>query len=264
MQKVLFVGLEEEEFRAITARTNIRTVFHSSLPGVRVYDGTLWAEREHLAAMTQVSHVIFHGIFADDLDLMAALALWGGPCLPNPRGMMDCRLKLPCLVRALEVSRFDGLPRGYVSTNAFFPTDEVRVAKWGNWHCGENKARFDSLWSAQEPTLIEDFIPGQSVRVMMVGEQVWQMHLEGDDWRKSIHHGESRFMEPDSALVEDTKAIKAHFGLELIANDYIIGKDGTPYLLEVNHIPSITCFPQVRQAYIDMVVEWIKVRVEGA
>jgi hypothetical protein len=31
---------------------------------------------------------------------------------------------------------------------------------------------------------------------------------------------------------------------------------GTRYLLEVNHIPSVTAFAEVRRAYIDEVASW--------
>ena len=65
------------------------------------------------ASASPVSHVLFHGIFEDDFPFLTALALWGGPCLPKARGMMDCRLRIPCLVRALEVTRFGGMLRGY-------------------------------------------------------------------------------------------------------------------------------------------------------
>jgi hypothetical protein len=28
------------------------------------------------------------------------------------------------------------------------------------------------------------------------------------------------------------------------------------YLLEVNHVPNVTVFPEVREAYLDLVVRW--------
>jgi glutathione synthase/RimK-type ligase-like ATP-grasp enzyme len=96
------------------------------------------------------------------------------------------------------------------------------------------------------------------VRVVIIGDQVWQIKLEGDDWLKSIHHDTADFMPPDPELVADTKQVKAAFGLEVIANDYMVGDDGTRYLLEVNHIPNVSRFPEIWQAYRDYVIEWIR------
>jgi hypothetical protein len=37
----------------------------------------------------------------------------------------------------------------------------------------------------------------------------------------------------------------------------MIGDDGTRHLLEVNHIPNVTRFPEIRRAFLDLVVEWV-------
>ena len=52
-----------------------------------------------------------------------------------------------------------------------FYTERERVAKWGNWHCGENKARFDERWESEQACIIEDFLPGQAVRVVFIGDR---------------------------------------------------------------------------------------------
>ena len=36
----------------------------------------------------------------------------------------------------------------------------------------------------------------------------------------------------------------------MLAVDYMVGTDGTKHLLEVNHIPNVTVFPEIRQAYL--------------
>jgi hypothetical protein len=226
---VCIVGLDEPEATAIQERLDAPVIAHVVLPKILLKDGLLWAESDHGPRMLPVSKVIYHGIFEDDLDFIAALALWGGACLPNPRAMMDCRLKLPCLVRALQYTRF-GDPRGYAAPYARFDTEIERVAKWGNWHCGENKERFTGVWTAQEPSIIETYFTGQAVRVVMIGDQHWQIRLEGDDWLKSIHHAGPTFMDVDPQLLDDTRNIKAGFGLEIIANDYIVGEDGSKHL----------------------------------
>ncbi len=80
-----------------------------------VRDGLLFIEAPTGFGLQPISHVVFHGIFEDDHDFIAGLGTLGCPCLPNARAMMDCRLKLPCLVRALQFTDFGEPLRGYVS-----------------------------------------------------------------------------------------------------------------------------------------------------
>ncbi len=227
---ILIVGLDKPEYTQIRERIDAPVLAHETLPGIVLRDGTLYAENHTRPKLLPVRKVVYHGIFEHDLDFITGLALWGGPSLPTARAMMDCRLKFPCLVRALEVTRF-GAPRGYASPHMRYDTEIERVAKWGNWHCGENKERFSSAWSGAEPSIVEPYFRGQAVRVLSIGEHSWQVSLAGDDWLKSIHHDDADFMEPDADLLVDTLALKDAFGLEIIANDYIVGDDGQKYLL---------------------------------
>jgi hypothetical protein len=257
-ERVLIVGLDEPEFTQIQERIDLRVTAHEALPLIMVRDGELLVEPRGRAGWLPVSKVVYHSIYGDDLDFIAALALWGGPCFPNPRAMMDCRLKLPCLVRALQYTRFGGPPRGYAAPGATYRTDRERVAKWGNWHCGENKARFNDAWTGDEPAIIEEFLPGQAVRVAIIGDHYWQIRLEGEGWLKSIHPENAAFMEVDPELLEDTRHVQAAFGLDLIANDYIVTEQGTKHLLEVNHIPNVTRFPEMWEAYREHTIAWIQ------
>ena len=254
---VCIVGLDEAETNAIRELIDQPVIAHITLPKILIQDGTLFVESDHGPRMLAVSKVIYHGIYEDDLDFISALALWGGACLPNPRAMMDCRLKLPCLVRALQYTRF-GDPRGYASPYARYDSETERVAKWGNWHCGENKERFTGSWTAKQPSIVEPFLKGQAVRGVIIGERYWQIRLDGDDWLKSIHHPKAAFMDADEELMADTWQVKDGFGLEIIANDYIVADDGSKHLLEVNHIPNVTRFSEIWDAYCDFAVNWLQ------
>ncbi|MEL7433045.1 MAG: hypothetical protein AAFN11_03785, partial [Chloroflexota bacterium] len=110
--------------------------------------------------------------------------------------MLDARLKLPCLVRALDVTQFP-MQRDYASAHVRYSTSGERVAKWGNWHCGENKIRFDARWTGDQASYIEPFISGDAVRIVLIGDQYWQIKLEGEDWLKSIHADDAHFMPVD-------------------------------------------------------------------
>lgn len=229
------------------------------MPRFKLEDGHFFVERpEMYDAYTAVSAVVYHAIFEDDLPLFCALALWNGPCLPCARGMMDCRQKMPCLVRAAAVSRFAGMARGFCASKTPTGGERALVAKWGDWHCGENKEKFSDRRRWDFPVLIEPFIDGEAVRVVAIGDLHWQIRMTGDNWLKSIHHQAAAFMPVDAQLLADTLALRRHFGLELVAVDYMVGTDGQRHLLEVNHIPNVTRFPEIREAYLAFACQWVK------
>lgn len=45
--------------------------------------------------------------------------------------------------------------------------------------------------------------------------------------------------------------------MDMIGNDYMVAKDGSKYLLEVDHIPNITRFEAVREVYLATVIGWL-------
>jgi hypothetical protein len=170
--------------------------------------------------------------------------------------MMDLRLRLPGLVKALRISRFGTIKRSFAPAGVPFDSDVETVAKWGNWHCGENKEKFRGRWQTQESTLFEDFVEGEAVRVVLVGDRPWQIRLAGTDWKKSIHADDAAYMPLDPELLEDARRLQAHFKLDVVAIDYMVGTDGTRHLLEVNHIPNVTRFREIRAAYLDLLAGW--------
>ncbi len=255
--RICIIGLDPSEYREIQERVNVPILAHEMLPRIVVRDGQLFVESTNSIAMRPVSQVVYHGIFEDDFEFITGLALWGGPCLPNPQAMMDCRHKFACLVRALKFTRYGDPLRGYVSAQATYQAEDDRVAKWGNWHCGENKQRFTGEWTADQPSIVEPFIDGEAVRIAVVGDHYWQIRLAGEGWLKSLHSEDAELMPVEADLLEDALAIGAGFGLELFGIDYMVTADGGKHLLEVNHIPNVTRFPAIWEAYRDFVVEWI-------
>ncbi len=256
MTRLLTVGLDEPEIVDLRGRLEGPAICHSLLPAIRVEDGELLVERASGPGVLAVDRVVFHGIFADDLDFITTLALWGGPCLPSARGLLDCRLRLPCLARALGISRFGRLSRSYLAARQTIHRAHDSVAKWGNWHCGENKARFTGDFTAGEPTIVEPFIVGEAVRIAVVGAHAWQIRLTGDDWLKSIHHRDAAFMAIDDELLADARALADGLGLAVTGIDYMLGADGEKHLLEVNHAANVTVFPEIREAFLELAAAW--------
>lgn len=256
MGRLLVVGLDEPEIVDLRRRLGGPAVCHALLPEIRIEDGRLLAERASGPGLLEIDRVVFHGIFADDYEFLTALALWGGPCLPSARGLLDCRERLPCLARALRITRFGEMARGWATRGQTVARAHTSVAKWGNWHCGENKARFTGEFTAQEPTILEPFIEGEAVRIALVGAQAWQIRLAGDSWLKSIHHPAAAFMPIDEELLADARALSAGLGLEVTGVDYMVGADGSKHLLEVNHAANVTVFPEIREAFLELVAAW--------
>jgi len=72
---VCLVGLDEPEYEAVRERIAVPMVAHAVLPRIKVVDGQLWVESDKSPRFVHVSKVIFHGIFEDDLEFIAGLAL---------------------------------------------------------------------------------------------------------------------------------------------------------------------------------------------
>lgn len=258
MERLLLVGVEPQEIAEIESRLSIPFVTTVTLPQIKLERGALYAERPNAAGhYLPITKVAFHGIYESDFDFITALAMWGGPCLPSAIGMMNLRLRLPGLVHSLQVSRFNSMRRSFVLQGGKVRVDRESVAKWGNWHCGENKEKFTGEWTAAETSVIEDFIVGNAVRIVLIGDKAWQVQLTGEGWKKSIHPDDAAFMPIDAELLEDTRRLRDYFDIAVIGVDYMIGDDGTKHLLEVNHIPNVTRFPEIRAAYLDLLVEWV-------
>ena len=158
MSHLLTIGLERAEVKELRSRVELPLIAHEMLPKVQIRNGNLFALHPDREQFVPVSKVIFHGIFEDDLPMLAALALWGGPCLPGAHGMLDCRPRIANLARVRRVSRFAAMPRGYADANTTFPVSTGMVAKWGEWHCGDDKERVTTDHRVNEPTLFEPFI----------------------------------------------------------------------------------------------------------
>ncbi|CAM3921453.1 hypothetical protein MUGA111182_17415 [Mucilaginibacter galii] len=259
-KRILIVGLEHSEVKAIKQDLGFEylIVHYEVLPKVKLEEGILFVESATSPGkFLSVDKVIFHGIYENDFDFITLLALWNGPCLPGALGMMDLRQRIPGLVRSLRVSKFSGIKRGMVIGCQEYTASTEVVAKWGIWHCGEDKSKFNGDWTSTETSVIEEFIMGEAVRIMLVGDQYWQIKLTGESWLKSIHNEGSWEMEVDEELLLDSQNIAKHFGLQTVGVDYMVGINGKRYLLEVNHIPNVTVFPFVNKAFIEFSKNWV-------
>lgn len=254
--RLLLVGLDDPEVDALRPRLpdDLGLVAWPVVPPFRLVEGALEVESARVVGRwLPVTRVVFHGVFERDLDLITALALWRGPCLPDALALLDLRQRIPALARALRATRFGALPRGLALPPGPYAAARPSVAKWGVWHCGEDKARFEGAFTPPEPSLVEPFVEGEAVRVAVIGARAWQVRLAGDGWLRSIHDPRAALeATPDPELVADARAVCARFGLAVGAVDYQVDRAGTPHLLEVNHAPNVTRFPELREAFLEL------------
>jgi hypothetical protein len=258
---ILLVGLEKQDAAQLKRNLGMNYILlhYEMLPTVKLVEGNLLVESQSvMGRFISVDEVVFHGIFEKDVDFLTLLALWNGPCMPNAIGMLDLRQRIPGLARVLQITKFAGVKRGMTIGAQSYSSEKEVVAKWGVWHCGEDKHKFNGDWESTETSVIEDFIHGEAVRIMIIGKKYWQIKLTGNTWLKSIHNEGAAAMEVDESLLADSKNISKYFKMQIIGVDYMVGINGEKYLLEVNHIPNVTIFPFINEAFIKFVTKWVK------
>src|SRR4051812_14429363 len=94
-ERIAIIGLDEPEYREIRERlaergSDLQVLAHEVLPRAVVRDGALLLEARRGPGLLPVSRVVFHAIYEEDHDFIAALALWGRPMPPERAG--DARL----------------------------------------------------------------------------------------------------------------------------------------------------------------------------
>jgi hypothetical protein len=113
-QAVCIVLVGEPETAEFRRHLDRPILAFETLSRIRVDRGRLLVEHPNfMNHFLPIERVAYHAIFEDDFDFLTALAPWGRPCLPGARGMMDLRLRLPGLVRALAIICLGGILRGY-------------------------------------------------------------------------------------------------------------------------------------------------------
>ena len=121
-ERILLIGFDAPEAAALSERLPHECVSHEMLPRIVVERGQLFVQSPRSAQFLQVSRVVFHGIFEHDLDFLAGLALWGGPCFPDRRRPSRAALlsRCPRCSRAGRFSRRTGEPARFAADRRGF------------------------------------------------------------------------------------------------------------------------------------------------
>ncbi len=157
----LVIGLDEPQLAELQATCDVNLIGFATLPGLPLLMVRFLWNQHRGRGCYRFRRVSFMASLRMILNFLPGWHFGAGPCLPNARALMDCRHRLPCLVRALSASKFAEPARGFASAGILYPNSGDRAAKWGNWHCGENKLRVPDDWRAEHHSIVEPFIQGK-------------------------------------------------------------------------------------------------------
>ena len=130
------------------------------------------------------------------------------------------------------------------------------VLKVGNNHGGLGKARAldASQWSeiadlaaiVDDYSIVEPFIDYVAdVRCLIVGDSVWCLRRENEDWKVNRGIATPVLIEPPAELETWTRKAALHLGSLVLGLDFIQSAEGTWHLLECNDVPGLEGFPEV-------------------
>lgn len=155
-----------------------------------------------------------------------------------------------------------------------FRPDREYVFKIGDAHCGQDKLKvpYNSHmipWNrmARDGAVIEEFIPGRSIRGLCIDGKTWCIETINDrNWIKNDNPEREVILDPkqDGQIMEDIESdletITSTLNLKLFAVDYQVHSSGNIVVLELNVIPGIPDEPDIKAAYAKFFVD----RVEEA
>ena len=242
-----------------------RFAVYASPPPIYALDGRVLAESGRvMGRWLRPDGVLYYSYFEGAADARRALAIADTPSFPDVRDTLPLDDKVMALLAAMrDRGALATVPRGYVPAGTEVPSNGERVLKWGDAHCGEGKLRVGGAFCPEHSSVVEPFLRGESVRVLLVGSRSWQLHYASDDWRKNVRATVTVAAEADPDLVVEAQQVARRLRLEVAGIDFIVGVDGRRHLLEVNAYPGFDDAPGAEEAFVDLALDWWS-RVAGA
>ncbi len=254
MDLLVAVGLDADVVEQLRGRVDARLVAYPAVPRLYSVDGRVLVESASVVGRwLEPRGVVFYGYFDDAGPARRALALGATPTLPDVRATLPLDERAMALMLAARADE-PGPGRGFVPRGTPLKVDREHVVKWGNRHCGEDKERVTGSVEMASDAVIEPFVEGRSVRVLIVGERAWQLHYESADWRKNVRATVTT-VEEDARLVARARRTTEKLGLAIAGVDYIVNEEGA-VLLEVNAYPGFEDMPEARDAFVEMAASW--------
>lgn len=130
------------------------------------------------------------------------------------------------------------------------------VLKVGNHHGGLGKARATTAEQWQDLADLAAIVPDYSVvepfinytadvRCMIVGDRVWCLRRDNEDWKVNRGIATPVLVETPAALEQWTRNACQHLKAFILGLDFIQTPEGEWLLLECNDVPGLEGFPDV-------------------
>jgi hypothetical protein len=258
MERIACVGLEPRYVRAIKKRPHGHVVTYEVPPRMYSLHGRLFAESLTVnGKWLQIDRLFWYGYFPDFPripEVRRAIALAAVPAFPD----LDLALihddRVLSLILATRADPKLPIKRGYLTTDSRpFTFEELHVLKVGNDHCGDGKRLINGYLGGNQGTLpgiIEPFIKGESIRVLVVGEKAWVLKYESKkgDWRKNVDPvvTEIHFA---PGIKERGQQIAKKLDLSVVGIDFIGSHEEGWQLLEVNAYPGLEDVPEAQDEF---------------
>ncbi len=124
------------------------------------------------------------------------------------------------------------------------------VLKIGTEHRGIGKYLIESIKDIPEfegSCTVEPYYEGDSVRVLIIGEQIFGIQTINDqNWVKNAPGGEIIKKELSEDIIQHAKQVTNYFGLDIAGVDYIVNEDGF-HFLEINQYPGVAGFDDIEE-----------------
>jgi hypothetical protein len=249
------IGLDDPLAQRVKDAVGGRVVVYPDAPASFAIDGRLRLESATVAGRwLDPDGVVFYSYIEGAADLRRAIASSETPSFPDVRSTIGLDDKFLALIAALRAGARP-IPRGFVPGGHVVNFEGLRVFKWGNRHCGDDKVKVDGTFVPSQGAIIEPFLEGESDRVLIVGEREWQLRYESGDWRKNVGGTVRVLPDANAGLVAHARAICQRLDLKVAGLDFIVAPSGS-FLLEVNAYPGLEDVPGAEGAFIEELSAW--------
>jgi len=199
-----------------------------AVPRIYSLEGRVFVESPTVAGRwLEPRGVVYYGYFDDAGEARRALALGTTPTFPDVRATLPLDERAMALLLALRVDEA-GSRRGFVPRGIEVRLEREHVLKWGNRHCGDDKARAVGPTAIQNAAVVEPFVEGSSERILLVGDHAWHLRYESTDWRRNVGATVTR-IEPDEEFVDRARRTTRRLGLAVAGVDYVVGTKGATH-----------------------------------
>jgi hypothetical protein len=251
---LIAIGVDADIVQRLRDALDARIVAYPAVPRLYSLEGGVRVESATVAGRwLEPRGIIYYGYFDDAGSARCALALGATPTFPDVRSTLPLDERAIALVLASRADE-QGPRRGYIPAGIEINIEREQVLKWGNRHCGEDKARVTGMVNADHDVIIEPFVEGRSERILIVGDQAWHLRYESSDWRKNVKATVSK-LPVDRSLEARARRTAERLELAVAGVDYIVNDAGAT-LLEVNAYPGFDDVLEAAEAFVELASTW--------